>query len=236
MAKNVDPAEIARFASRADLWWDPKGRYKALHAINPVRLAYVRKRAGLAGKKVLDVGCGGGLLSEAMARGAALVTAIDMAVPSLAVAKTHAEQQGLTIDYRHGTAEDWAHRYPGCYDVVTCMELLEHVPEPRQLVHACGKLLRPGGDLIFATVNRTWLSRLLVIWISEYVLGIVPKGTHAYDKFVRPCELVRWGGQAGVTVQDVSGLRYFPFIEYAALTKSTVMNYLVHLRRFGGFL
>lgn len=231
MTKNIDNAEIARFAAHADLWWDLKGQYKALHEINPVRLAYVQKLAGLAGKKVLDVGCGGGLLSEAMARAGALVTAIDMAAPSLAVAKIHAEQQGLTIDYRQSTAEDWAHRYPGRYDVVTCMELVEHVPEPRQLVHACGKLLRPDGDLIFATVNRTWLSRLLVIWISEYMLGIVPKGTHTYDKFVRPGELVRWGGEAGVTVQDVSGLRYFPFIGYAALTKSKVMNYLVHFKR-----
>lgn len=227
--KNIDGDEIARFAAQADAWWDLTGEYKALHEINPVRLAYVQDRAGLIGKKVLDIGCGGGLLSEAMAAAGAQVTAIDMAAPSLDVARSHAKQEGLTIDYRQHTAEDWALGHSGDYDVVTCMELVEHVPDPRLLVHTCGSLLRPGGDLIFASVNRTWLSRFLVIWMSEYVLGIVARGTHTYDKFVQPRQLVHWGKEAALTVQNVSGLRYLPFIGYAALCKSTAMNYLVHL-------
>lgn len=229
--KNIDRDEVARFAAQAGKWWDLEGEYKALHEINPVRLAYVNERAaGLAGQKVLDVGCGGGLLSEAMASAGASVTGIDMAAPSLDIARTHAAGQGLDIDYRRSTAEEWAGRHPGAYDVVTCMELVEHVPDPRLLVHACGRLLRPGGDLIFASVNRTWLARVLVIWMSEYVLGIVAKGTHTYDKFVRPRELVRWGEEADLMVQDISGLRYLPFVGYAALCKSTAMNYLVHLK------
>jgi 2-polyprenyl-6-hydroxyphenyl methylase/3-demethylubiquinone-9 3-methyltransferase len=228
--KNIDGDEIARFAAQADAWWDLEGAYKALHEINPVRLAYVQDHVGLFGKKVIDIGCGGGLLSEAMAAAGAKVTAIDMAAPSLTVAKAHARQKGLTVGYRQSTAEAWANQYPGRYDVVTCMELVEHVPDPRLLVHACGKLLRPGGDLIFSSVNRTWLSRMLVIWMSEYVLGIVAKGTHTYDKFVQPRQLVQWGKEAALSVQDISGLRYLPFIGYAALCKSTAMNYLVHLK------
>lgn len=228
--QNIDGDEIARFAAQADAWWDLSGEYKALHEINPVRLAYVRDRAGLDGRKVIDIGCGGGLLSEAMAAAGADVTAIDMAAPSLAVARSHAGQMDLTIDYRQSTAEAWADEYPRRYDVVTCMELVEHVPDPRLLVHACGKLLRPGGDLVFSSVNRTWLSRMLVIWMSEYVLGIVAKGTHTYDKFVQPRQLVQWGDEVDLSVQDVSGLRYLPFIGYAALCKSAAMNYLVHLK------
>lgn len=228
--KNIDGDEIARFAAQADAWWDLEGEYKALHDINPVRLAYVQDHAGLEGKNVIDIGCGGGLLSEAMAAAGANVTAIDMASPSLDVARAHAGQKGLSVNYRQSTAEAWAHQYRGCYDVVTCMELVEHVPDPRLLVHACGKLLRPGGDLIFSSVNRTWLSRMLVIWMSEYVLGIVAKGTHTYDKFVRPGQLVQWGKEVSLSMQDISGLRYLPFIGYAALCKSTAMNYLVHLR------
>lgn len=229
--KNIDAREVARFAAQADLWWDPKGALKALHEINPVRLAYVHDRAGLADKAVVDIGCGGGLLSEAMARAGARVTGIDMAAPSLAAARVHAEQNGLKIDYRQAAAEEWTRAYAGCYDVVTCMELVEHVPDPCSLVHACAKLVRPGGDLFFSTLNRTWLSRLLVIWMSEQVLGIVAKGTHTFEKFVRPGELVAWGQAAALAVQDVSGLRYLPFIGYAALCKSTVMNYMAHFKK-----
>lgn len=230
-SKNLDKGEIARFAAQAALWWDPDGDYRALHEINPVRLAYVRDRAGLSGKKVLDIGCGGGLLCEAMAAAGASVTGIDMAFPSLAVARTHARESGLSIDYRQDTAEDWADRFPQTYDLVACMELVEHVPSPASLIGACAQLVRPGGDLFFATVNRTWLSRLLVIWVSEYVLGIVPRGTHTYGRFVKPQELVRWGEAAGLTAQNVSGLRYLPFVGYAALCRSRAMNYLVHFRK-----
>jgi len=229
--KNIDAGEIARFAAQADAWWDRKGEYKALHEINPVRLAYVRDRCGLAGKKVLDVGCGGGLLAEAMAEAGAQVTGIDMAAPSLAVAAMHAKQGRLAVEYCQSTAEDWAAANAGVYDVVACMELVEHVPDPGRLVRACAQLVRPGGALFFATVNRTWPSRVLVIWLSEYVLGIVPRGTHAYGKFVRPAELMRWARDAGMAVRNVSGLRYLPFIGYAALTRGTAMNYLVHFER-----
>jgi 2-polyprenyl-6-hydroxyphenyl methylase/3-demethylubiquinone-9 3-methyltransferase len=229
--KNIDVDEVARFAARADLWWDLSGKYKALHQINPVRSAYVRERAGITGKKVLDIGCGGGLLSEAMAVAGADVTGIDMAAPSLSAAKAHALDSRLNIDYRQSTAEDWARSNPGIYDVVTCMELVEHVPDPRRLVHTCARLVRPGGDLFFATVNRTWLSRLLVIWMSEFVLGIVPKYTHTYRKFVQPEELAKWGEEAAMALQDVSGVRFIPFLGYASLCKSTAMNYLEHFKK-----
>ncbi len=229
--RNIDADEVARFAAQADKWWDLSGKYKALHQINPVRLEYVRGRAGLTQKEVLDIGCGGGLLSEAMAAEGARVTGIDMDVASLAVASTHAQAGGLKIQYQQSTAEEWAQQHAGGYDVVTCMELVEHVPDPRQLVHTCAKLVKPEGDLFFATVNRTWLFRLLVIWVSEFVLGIVPKHTHTYEKFVKPDELTQWSLEAGMTLQNVSGVRFLPFVGYAALCKSTTMNYLVHFKK-----
>ncbi len=228
---NIDDREIARFASQADLWWDPKGEFRALHEINPVRLAYVRDRAGLHGKRILDVGCGGGLLAEAMAAEGAKVTGIDMVGPALAAAQRHALKSGLSVDYRQTTAEEWAQDHEGAYDAVTCMELVEHIPDPAGLIEALAELVRPGGDIFFATVNRTWPARLLVIWLSEYVLGLVRKGTHAYHKFVQPRELARWGEQAGLELRHLTGLRYLPFIGYAALCKNTAMNYLMHFTR-----
>jgi 2-polyprenyl-6-hydroxyphenyl methylase/3-demethylubiquinone-9 3-methyltransferase len=228
---NIDAAEIARFSAMADIWWDREGEFKALHDINPVRLAYIRKRSDLGGKAVLDVGCGGGLLSEALATSGARVTAIDMAEASLAVARGHMQTRGLTIDYRRVTAEALAQQAPGRFDVVTCMELLEHVPRPASILAACARLVKPGGDIFFATVNRTWLSRLLVIGMSEYVLGIVRKGTHAYRKLVTPDELKQWGIEAGLDFIDLSGLRYLPLVGYAALCRSTSMNYMMHFKR-----
>lgn len=230
-AQNVDNAEIARFAAQAHLWWKPKGGYKALHEINPVRLAYVRDRAGLHGKRILDVGCGGGLLSEAMAARGGQVTGIDMVGPALAAARKHASESGLSVDYRQSTAEAWAEDHPEAYDLATCMELVEHVPDPSGLILALAAMVRPGGDIFFATVNRTWTARLLVIWLSEYVLGIVPKGTHTYKKFVQPGELVQWGRQAGLEVRHLAGLRYLPFVGYAALCRSTAMNYVMHFKK-----
>jgi 2-polyprenyl-6-hydroxyphenyl methylase/3-demethylubiquinone-9 3-methyltransferase len=228
---NIDAVEIARFAAMADIWWDRNGDFKALHDINPVRLAYVNQRVALAGKKVLDVGCGGGLLSEALAACGARVTGIDMAEASLAAAQAHMQTSGLTIDYRQITAEALAGDTPGHYDVVVCMELLEHVPRPASIIDACARLVRPDGDLFFATVNRTWLSWLLVIVAAEYVMGIVRKGTHAYAKLVRPDELRRWGADAGLRLENLSGLRYMPFGGHASLCKSVSMNYLMHLRK-----
>jgi 2-polyprenyl-6-hydroxyphenyl methylase/3-demethylubiquinone-9 3-methyltransferase len=229
--ENIDSEEITRFTTQADLWWDPKGEFKALHEINPVRLAYVRDRAGLHGKRILDVGCGGGLLAEAMAAKGARVIGIDMVEPALAVARKHALESGLSVEYRQSTAEAWARDHGNAYDVVTCMELVEHIPDPAGLIQALANMVRPGGDIFFATVNRTWPARLLVIWLSEYVLGLVRKGTHTYHKFVQPKELARWGKQAGLEVRHLSGLRYLPFIRYAALCKSTAMNYLMHFRK-----
>lgn len=228
---NIDTAEIARFSAMADIWWDRKGEFEALHDINPVRLAFVKDRSELAGKKVLDVGCGGGLFSEALASCDGRVTGIDMAQASLAVAQTHMKESGFSIDYRLTTVETLAEEHPGSYDIVVCMELLEHVPRPASIINACGQLVKPGGDLFFATVNRTWLSWLLVIGFSEYVAGIVRKGTHAYKKLVKPEELQQWGANAGLRLIHLSGLRYLPFIGYAALCQSTQMNYLMHFKR-----
>ncbi|MDA8140174.1 MAG: bifunctional 2-polyprenyl-6-hydroxyphenol methylase/3-demethylubiquinol 3-O-methyltransferase UbiG [Desulfobacteraceae bacterium] len=229
-SNNVDPNELAKFKAMADLWWQPKGEFKALHDINPVRLAYVRDRAGLAGKEVLDVGCGGGLLAEAMARAGARVTGIDMEASALAAARRHAAQSGLKVDYHQGSAEIWAAQHGAAYDTVTCMELVEHVPDPGGLIQDCARLLKPGGHLFLATVNRTLLSRVLVIWLAEYVFGIVRRGTHTFAKFVQPQELTRWGEQAGLRFMDLSGVRYVPFVGRAWLCRDVGMNYLMHFR------
>jgi 2-polyprenyl-6-hydroxyphenyl methylase/3-demethylubiquinone-9 3-methyltransferase len=228
---NIDASEIARFSAMADIWWDRNGEFKALHDINPVRLAYVRDRTELYEKKVLDVGCGGGLLSEALAASGGRVTGIDMAAASLAVARRHMQASGLSIDYRQTLAETLADESPDQYDVVVCMELLEHVPRPASILDACARLVRPGGDLFFATVNRTWRSWLLVIVAAEHVMGIVRKGTHEYKKLVKPEELKQWGTNAGLTVENLSGLQYIPFGGRAALCRSTAMNYLMHFKR-----
>jgi len=230
-ASNIDPQEVAKFQAMADLWWQRRGEFKALHDINPVRLNYVAERAGLADREVLDVGCGGGLLAEAMARDGARVTGIDMVPEALAVARGHARETGVTVDYQTAAAESWAQDHAAAYDVVTCMELVEHVPDPDSLVRACAALVRPGGSVIFATVNRTPLARLLVIWAAEYLMGIVRKGTHRYDKFVRPEELAHWGRRAGLTVADLTGLRYIPVIGLARRCKSVQMNYMMHFVR-----
>ncbi len=228
---NIDNSEISRFSDMAGTWWDRNGELKALHDINPTRFAYVRDRCILKGQAVLDVGCGGGLLSEALAASGATVTAIDMAEASLAVAREHAGSSGLAIDYRQTTVEALADEAPGMFDVVTCMELLEHVPRPASIIEACARLVKPGGNLFFSTVNRTWLSRLLVIWASEYVLGLVGKGTHEYRKLIRPEALKQWGLDAGLAFVDLSGLRYLPFIGYTALCRDTRMNYMMHFKK-----
>ena len=228
---NIDAGEVARFAAKADQWWDRHGPYKALHAINPVRIDYIRARAELSAGRVLDVGCGGGLLAEAMAAVGGAVTAIDVAGSCLAVARQHAASSGLKIAYHQSTAEAWVRDHASAYDVVTCMELVEHVPDPSLLVKACGQLVRPGGDIFFATINRTWLARLLVIWIAEYLLSIVPRQTHTYAKFVRPRELIRWGDHAGLGLENLTGLRYNPLVGKAALSRQTAMNYLIHFRK-----
>ena len=229
--ENIDPEELCRFAAQADAWWAPRGELKALHEINPLRLAYVRNRVGLAGRHVLDVGCGGGLLAEAMAAEKALVTGIDMVASALTVARKHAAETGIRVTYDQSTAEAWAQDHQADYDVITCMELVEHVPDPALLTRTLAILVRPGGHIFVSTVNRTWLARLLVIWASENLLGIVHKGTHTYHKFVQPEELIFWGRQSGLNLSNLSGVRYLPFIGHAALCKSTAMNYMVHFTR-----
>lgn len=226
---NIDHREIAKFRAMADLWWQPKGEFKALHDINPVRLAYVRERAGLSGKDVLDVGCGGGLMAEAMARQAARVTGIDMEAESLAVADRHARQAGVRVSYHQACAETWSVHHPCAYDLVTCMELVEHVPDPARLVSACAGMLRPGGSVVIGTINRTPLAFMLVIAVAEYLLGIVRKGTHHYRKFVRPAELRAWGRKAGLRPVDQTGLQYIPYLGVARRCKTVRINYLLHL-------
>lgn len=229
--KNLDPLELAKFGEMAGKWWDPEGELAALHHINPTRLAYINARVDLKDKAVLDVGCGGGLLTEAMAAAGALVTAIDASAEGLAVARSHLADSGLDVDYRLTTAEEFAQNQPGRFDAVTCMELIEHVPSPASLVRSCSRLLRPGGHLFFATVNRTLPALILVIVVSEYLLGIVKKGTHQYKKFVRPEELTAYAAAAGMEKRDLSGLRYLPFIKYSSLCRSTTLNYMMHFQK-----
>lgn len=227
----MDESEVAKFTTSGCHWWDTEGDFMALHDINPTRLTYIYDRAGLSGKRILDVGCGGGILSEGMAKMGAVVTGIDLSLPALSVAREHGNHEGLTIDYVCITAEELAESAPDRFDLVTCMELLEHVPYPQSLVTACARLVQPGGDLFFATINRTPLAYLLVILAAEYVFGIVRKGMHHYHKFIRPVDLEKWGSSAGLTFQNLSGYRYIPFIRKSGLCRSVSMNYMMHFKK-----
>lgn len=224
---NVDPAETARFDRLAARWWDPEGESRPLHDLNPVRLAWVAGRVALAGRRVLDVGCGGGLLSEALARAGAEVTGIDLAPAVLEVARMHLVESGLTVDYREVSAEDLAAAEPGRYDVVTCMELIEHVPDPASLLRACAGLLRPGGKLFLSTLNRTPQSFAAAIAGAEYVLRLLPRGTHDYSKFLRPSEVARGLRAAGLEVDELAGIAWNPFSRQARIIRSTAINYLM---------
>ncbi|MDL2268456.1 bifunctional 2-polyprenyl-6-hydroxyphenol methylase/3-demethylubiquinol 3-O-methyltransferase UbiG [Desulfosarcina sp. OttesenSCG-928-A07] len=231
VCENIDPSELSRFSHMADFWWDAKGPLGALHEINPVRLSYVADRMPLKDAAILDVGCGGGLFSEALASKGARVTGIDFSEAGLSAARYHMAASGFDIDYRKATAEALAQEAPERFDGVVCMELIEHVPDPASVIRACAHLTKPGGHVFFATVNRTWLARLLVIWASENVLHIVGKGTHRYEKLVKPEELNKWGIKAGLVRVHLTGLRYLPFINYVRLCNSTAMNYMMHFRR-----
>ncbi len=228
---NVDPAEIARFEAAASRWWDPQGEMRPLHDLNPVRLQYVERAGDLAGLKVLDVGCGGGLLAEAMARQGALVTGLDLADDLLQVAKLHALEAGVQVNYVLDAAESHAAAHAGEYDVVTCMEMLEHVPDPTSVIDALGRLVKPDGHVFVSTLNRTMKAYAMAILGAEYVLRLLPAGTHTYDKFIRPSELRQWSREAGLTVIDIAGLDYDPFTRRTRLTMDASVNYLVHLRR-----
>jgi len=230
MDANIDAAEIAKFEAMAPIWWDREGVQKPLHDINVLRVDYINTRAPLAGKKILDVGCGGGILSEAMAALQAQVTGIDAGQAPLAVAKLHLKESGLQVDYRLATAEAFAAEHAGRFDVVTCLELLEHVPDPASIVAACRRLAKPGGDVFFATLNRNPKSFLFAIVGAEYILKLVRRGTHSYRKFVKPSELEDWAAEAGLTLQDLTGLHYNPFLRRYSMGGNTHVNYMMHFR------
>lgn len=228
---NHDPAEIARFDATAQRWWDPQGEFRPLHVLNPVRLDYVDDRAGLRGKRVLDVGCGGGLLSEAMARRGATVTGIDLAPLTIEVAELHALESNLQVRYVRESAETHAVHSPGAYDVVTCMEMLEHVPEPDSVLRALHTLVKPGGHVFVSTLNRNLKSYLLAVVGAEYVLNLLARGTHTYERFIKPSELAGWARAAGLRLEDIAGLAYDPFGNVAKQSKDVDVNYMMHLQR-----
>ena len=231
MTVNADPKELAKFSELAHRWWDPAGEFRPLHQINPLRLAWIEGKAGLAGKEVLDVGCGGGILAEAMARSGARVKGVDLAEKPLKVAELHRLESGVAVEYEAASAEELAVREPGRYDVVTCMEVLEHVPDPSSTVRACAALARPGGRLFFATINRNPKSYLFAIVGAEYVLGLLPKGTHDYAKLIRPSELARWCRSGGLEVEALVGMTYNPLTRVYALGRDTGVNYMLHAMR-----
>lgn len=228
---NADPAELARFAAAASRWWDTDGEMRPLHDLNPVRLRYVERAGSLAGLAIADVGCGGGLLAEAMARQGARVVGLDLAAELIEVARLHAIEAGVAIDYRVESAEQHARAGAGSYDVVTCMEMLEHVPDPQAIVAALATLVRPGGHVFVSTLNRTPRAYAMAILGAEYVLRLLPAGTHTYAKFIRPSELAAWARAVGLVVVDVAGLEYDPFSRSARLTSDARVNYLIHLQR-----
>ncbi|WP_338065421.1 bifunctional 2-polyprenyl-6-hydroxyphenol methylase/3-demethylubiquinol 3-O-methyltransferase UbiG [Thiospirillum jenense] len=229
---NVDHAEIRKFEQLAARWWDANSEFKTLHDINPLRLDYITAAVPLAGKAVLDVGCGGGILSEAMALAGATVTGIDMGEVPLRVAELHTLESGVAVNYHHASAEQFAADHPASFDVITCMELLEHVPDPASVVAACAQLIRPGGHLFFSTLNRNPKSYLFAIIGAEYLLKLLPAGTHTFSRFIRPAELTRWIRHAELQVCDITGLTYHPLIKrYRLDTRDLDVNYLVHCQR-----
>ena len=228
---NVDAAEIAKFDALASRWWDPAGDFQPLHEINPLRLDYIRQRATLAGSNVVDIGCGGGILTESMAGLGASVTGIDMAEGPLTVARLHQAESGTSVEYLQTTAEDLAGKHAGQFDVVTCLEMLEHVPSPSTVIAACAELTRPGGDIFFSTINRNPKSFLFAIVGAEYVLRLLPKGTHEYEKFIRPSELESWSRHNGLQLQGSIGLHYNPLTKEYSLGENIDVNYIMHFQR-----
>ena len=228
---NADPSELEKFSRLAHRWWDPDGEFRPLHQINPLRLAWIDGKVRLAGKRILDVGCGGGILTEAMARAGGEVKGIDLAEKPLKVAELHRLESGVAVEYESTSAEQLAEREVGRYDIVTCMEVLEHVPDPASTVRACAALARPGGDLFFATINRNLKSYLFAIVGAEYVLRLLPKGTHDYAKLIKPSELARWCRGTGLEIGTLVGMTYNPLTGVYALGRDTDVNYIVHARR-----
>ena len=225
---NVDPQEIAKFEALASRWWDRNSEFKPLHDINPLRLGYIDQRIGLPGKRVLDVGCGGGILSEGLSQRGAHVVGIDMGGAPLEVARLHALESGVNVDYQQIPVEELAAKEPGSFDVVTCLEMLEHVPDPASVIMACQKLLKPGGHLFLSTINRNPKAWLFAIVGVEHVLKMLPKGTHEFKKFIRPSELSRFLRLADLDLQDITGMTYNPLTKEYKLGRDTDVNYLVH--------
>jgi 2-polyprenyl-6-hydroxyphenyl methylase/3-demethylubiquinone-9 3-methyltransferase len=228
---NADPIELEKFSQLAHKWWDPNSEFKPLHDINPLRLDYINRLAVLAGKSVLDVGCGGGILSESMAGSGAEVTGIDLSDKALQVARLHLLESGKQVDYRSIAVEDLAAEQPGHYDVVTCLEMLEHVPDPSSVIAACAKLVKPGGWIFFSTLNRNPKSYLFAVVGAEYILSLLPRGTHDYAKFIKPSELAQSCRNAGLDLVDLIGMSYNPLTKVYSLGKDTSVNYMVACRR-----
>jgi len=233
MQQNVDPAEIEKFNAMASRWWDPQGDFKPLHQINPLRLQFIDQHGlGLSGRKILDVGCGGGLLSEAMAKAGAHVTGIDMSPDALSVARLHALDSRVDVDYQQITAEEFAAEHAGQFDIVTCLEMLEHVPNPSTVIAACARLVKPGGRVIFSTLNRTLKAKLLGVYMAEYVLRWVPQGTHDASKFIRPAELMDMANNAGLTEFAATGIHFNPLLnQFFVSDRNLDVNYLVACER-----
>ncbi|QLB40357.1 bifunctional 2-polyprenyl-6-hydroxyphenol methylase/3-demethylubiquinol 3-O-methyltransferase UbiG [Mannheimia pernigra] len=237
--ENVDQHEITKFEKMAQTWWDPNGSFKPIHLLNPLRLSYILEKSnGLFGKKVLDVGCGGGILSEAMAKQGAIVTGIDMTSQPLEIAKQHAKQSDLAIDYQQTTIEDFLQKTTACsslnptekFDVITCMEMLEHVPDPLSVIQSCKSLLKPDGVLFLSTINRTFKAYMLVIIGAEYVLKMLPKGTHEFEKFIKPAELLTWCDQADLSCQEIKGYHFNPLTEKFWMNDDVSCNYIATLK------
>lgn len=227
--QNVDPSEVAKFEALANRWWDKNSEFKPLHDINPLRSNYIDLHAGVAGKKILDVGCGGGILAEGLAQRGGEVSGIDMGEAPLEIAKLHALESGVEVNYQRITAEELAEQQPESFDVVTCLEMLEHVPDPASVIQACARLCKPGGHVFFSTINRNPKAYALAVVGAEYVLNMLPKGTHEYSKFIRPSELSNWIRQAGLSLQNMTGLTYNPITKSYKLNPRDVdVNYMVH--------